>query len=222
MTKRSGGSSDPRRDRPRGLRSRTAPRPRPAARRSPPLARAFVAKAVLGVPTTTALIERLDVTSRCDSFSVGNDARKCRRKRRFPRLRGVCAVRSARQDDAALIERSLGGRIVGVIARDATEIEARRSRSRRSRKTKVEDRRRPMTLSRRASADACARTRNGQNPSRPGSNADHAEPRSDARRSAFRVRCRLQEEQQGLQGNLDRLKNCIWMSPAAKSRSPAY
>src|SRR5271163_2832812 len=36
--------------------------------------------------------------------------------------------------------------------------------------------------------------------------ADHAEPRSDARRSTHRVRCRLQEEQQRLQGNLDRLQ----------------
>src|SRR5271166_3006838 len=44
---------DPRRDPPRG-----AGRP-PDDRRT--LARAFVAKAVLGVPTTTALIERLDV-----------------------------------------------------------------------------------------------------------------------------------------------------------------
>ena len=44
------------------------------------LARAFVAKAVLGVPTTSALIERLDV----DKSSAGSDARKFLPKPRFP------------------------------------------------------------------------------------------------------------------------------------------
>src|ERR1700693_2529802 len=53
------------------------------------LARAFVAKAVLGVPTTT----------RSDrAFSVGNDARKCRRKLPFPApsrslRRAICPTR---------------------------------------------------------------------------------------------------------------------------------
>src|ERR1700683_2206362 len=84
------------------------------------LARAFVAKAMLGVPTTNALIERLAV------------------------------------------DKSLR-RILGWERRSQVPSETR--------------------------TDA-ART------------ADHAESRSDARR----VRCRLQEKQQGLQGNLERLQ----------------
>ena len=47
------------------------------------LARAFVAKAMLGIPTTKALIERLDSISRCVVFWVGSDARKCPQKPRF-------------------------------------------------------------------------------------------------------------------------------------------
>src|SRR5271166_2796714 len=52
---------DPRRDRPRSLRSRAAGRPRPPARGSARPCQAFVAKAMLGIPTTSALIERLAV-----------------------------------------------------------------------------------------------------------------------------------------------------------------
>ena len=68
------------------------------------LARAFVAKAMLGIPTTSALISDSPSTSRCGVSSVGSDARKCPQKPRFPRLRGVRAGRSARMH-AALIER---------------------------------------------------------------------------------------------------------------------
>jgi Transposase domain (DUF772) len=46
------------------------------------LARAFVAKAVLGIPTTTALIERLAVDKPLRHI-LGCDARKCPRKPRF-------------------------------------------------------------------------------------------------------------------------------------------
>ena len=135
------------------------------------LARAFVAKAVLGVPTTTALIERLDVDKSLRRILGWERRSQVPSEATFSR-----AFAEFAQSDlpakmhAALIERSLGGRIVGVIARDATEIEAREKPVKTEPNDKSEIRRRPMALSRRASADARARTSNGQNPSRPGSN----------------------------------------------------
>ena len=91
------------------------------------LARAFVAKAVLGVPTTTALIERLDVDKSLRRILGWERRSQVPSEATFSR-----AFAEFAQSDlpakmhAALIERSLGGRIVGVIARDATEIEARK------------------------------------------------------------------------------------------------
>src|SRR5271167_1365773 len=96
----------------------------PADRRA--LARAFVAKAMLGVPTTNALIERLDVDKSLRRILGWERRAQVPSEATFSR-----AFAEFAQGDlpdkmhAALIERSLGGRIVGVIARDATEIEAR-------------------------------------------------------------------------------------------------
>src|SRR5271165_2505619 len=90
------------------------------------LARAFVAKAVLGVPTTSALIERLAVDKSLRRILGWERRAQVPSEATFSR-----AFAEFAQGDlpdkmhAALIERSLGGRIVGVIARDATEIEAR-------------------------------------------------------------------------------------------------
>ena len=79
--------------------ARGAGRP-PEDRRS--LARAFVAKAVLGVPTTTALIERLDVDKSLRRILVGNDARKYPRRPRFPEPsrrshKAICPPRCTRR-----------------------------------------------------------------------------------------------------------------------------
>ena len=99
-------------------------RPPPDDRRA--LARAFVAKAVLGVPTPTALIERLDVDKSLRRILGWERRSQVPSEATFSR-----AFAEFAQGDlpdkmhAALIERSLGGRIVGAIARDATEIEAR-------------------------------------------------------------------------------------------------
>ena len=90
------------------------------------LARAFVAKAVLGIPTTTALIERLAVDKSLRRILGWERRSQVPSEATFSR-----AFAEFAQGDlpdkmhAALIERSLGGRIVGVIARDATEIEGR-------------------------------------------------------------------------------------------------
>ncbi len=90
------------------------------------LARAFVAKAVLGIPTTKALVERLAVDEPLRHIHGWERRSQVRSEATFSR-----AFAEFAQGDlpdkmrAALIERSLGGRIVGVIALDATEIEAR-------------------------------------------------------------------------------------------------
>jgi len=90
------------------------------------LAKAFVAKAVLGIPTTKALIERLAVDKPLRHILGWERRSQVPSEATFSRA----FAEFARGDlpdkmHAALIERSLGGRIVGVIARDATEIEAR-------------------------------------------------------------------------------------------------
>jgi len=90
------------------------------------LARAFVAKAVLGIPTTSALIERLGVDKSLRRIlgwerrsQVPSEATFSRAFAEFARTELPDKIH------AALIGRALGGRIVGAIARDATEIEAR-------------------------------------------------------------------------------------------------
>ena len=81
---------------------------------------------MLGVPTTTALIERLDVDKSLRRILGWERRSQVPSEATFSR-----AFAEFAQGDlpdkmhAALIERSLGGRIVGAIARDATEIEAR-------------------------------------------------------------------------------------------------
>ena len=90
------------------------------------LARAFVAKAVLGVPTTNALIERLDVDKSLRRILGWERRSHVPSEATFSRAFAEFA-RGSLPDKihAALIERALGGRIIGAIARDATEIEAR-------------------------------------------------------------------------------------------------
>ena len=81
---------------------------------------------MLGIPTTSALIERLAVDKSLRRILGWERRSQALSEATFSR-----AFAEFAQGDlpdkmhAALIERSLGGRIVGVIARDATEIEAR-------------------------------------------------------------------------------------------------
>ena len=102
---------------------RTPGRP-PEDRRA--LARAFVAKVVLGIPTTSALIERLDVDKSLRRILGWERRSQVPSEATFSRAFAEFA-RGELPDKihAALIERALGGRIIGAIARDATEIEAR-------------------------------------------------------------------------------------------------
>ena len=90
------------------------------------LARAFVAKAVLGIPTTSALIERLGADKSLRRILGWERRSQVPSEATFSRAFAEFA-RGELPDKvhAALIERALGGRIIGAIARDATEIEAR-------------------------------------------------------------------------------------------------
>ena len=90
------------------------------------LARAFVAKAVLGVPTTSALIERLAVDRSLRRILGWERRAQVPSEATFSRAFAEFAQGELPDKiHAALIERALGGRIIGAIARDATEIEAR-------------------------------------------------------------------------------------------------
>jgi hypothetical protein len=90
------------------------------------LARAFVAKAVLCIPTTSALIERLGADKALRRILGWERRSQVPSEATFSRAFAEFA-RGALPDriHAALIGRAFGGRIVGAIARDATEIEAR-------------------------------------------------------------------------------------------------
>ena len=172
------------------------------------LARAFVAKAVLGIPTTKALIERLAVDKPLRHILGWERRSQVPSEATFSR-----AFAEFAQGDlpdkmhAALIERSLGGRIVGVIARDATEIEAREKPAVKEANDKKDDppppdgaqppRKRGRPRKDEATAEARADA--------PGA-ANLAERQPNARRTAHSLRCRLQEEQQRLQRDLDRIQ----------------
>src|SRR5271165_7236573 len=90
------------------------------------IARAFVAKAILGLSSTKALIERLLVDGSlrriCGWERRAEVPSEATFSRAFQEFAGGGLIDRTHQ---ALVERSLEGRIVGVVARDATEIEAR-------------------------------------------------------------------------------------------------
>ena len=89
------------------------------------LARAFVAKAVLGVPTTSALIERLDVDKSLRRILGWERRSQVPSEATFSSVRRVRARRAARQDPRRADRAYARGTHHRAIARDATEIEAR-------------------------------------------------------------------------------------------------
>src|SRR5271155_4225917 len=90
------------------------------------LARAFVAKAMVGVPTPPALIERLDVDKSLRRILGGERRAQVPSEATFSRAFAEFAEGDLPDKmHAALSERPRGGRIGGVIARDATESEPR-------------------------------------------------------------------------------------------------
>ena len=90
------------------------------------LARAFVAKAVLNLPTTEGLIDRLKVDPALRRICGFDSRRRIPGGWRFSRAFGEFAAgRLPAQVHEALIGAHLGDQLIGHIARDSTEIEAR-------------------------------------------------------------------------------------------------
>jgi hypothetical protein len=90
------------------------------------LARAFVAKAVIGLPTTSMLIERLAVDKHLRRLCGWERPREVPSESTFSRAFAefaTCELPSRVHE--ALIKRTLKDRLVGHISRDATAIEAR-------------------------------------------------------------------------------------------------
>lgn len=90
------------------------------------IARAFVAKAVLNVPTTTALRERLQIDRPLLRICGWERRTDVPSESTFSRAFAEFAQDGAAERlHEALVTRRLGDRIVGHVSRDATEIEAR-------------------------------------------------------------------------------------------------
>ena len=92
----------------------------------PALARALIAKAVLNLPTTAALIERLEADATLRRLCGWERGSQVPGEWTFSRANAEFAdMGLAERAHAALIERTLGDHLVGHISRDATAIEAR-------------------------------------------------------------------------------------------------
>ena len=90
------------------------------------LANAFVAKAVLGLPTTAGLVERLAVDRALRRICGFSMWKKLPGESTFSRAFAEFAEAGlAERTHAALVRETLGDRLVGHISRDGTAIEAR-------------------------------------------------------------------------------------------------
>jgi hypothetical protein len=90
------------------------------------LARAFVAKAVLDLPTTEGLIERLQIDRALRRICGFERVKAVPDRSRFSRaFAEFSALNLPARVHESLIRSQLGDQLVGHIARDATEIEAR-------------------------------------------------------------------------------------------------
>lgn len=90
------------------------------------LARACVATAVLCVPTTTALIERLAIDRSLRRLCGWETRRQVPSESTFSRaFTEFARTELPERLHEALVKRTLGERVIGCVARDATEIEAR-------------------------------------------------------------------------------------------------
>jgi len=112
-----------------GLEAYVAPasrgRGRPADDR-PQIARAFVAKAVLNIPTTSALIERLQVDRSLRRICGWERRSDVPSESKFSRAFAEFAEQNLPERvHEQLVRDGLAGHILGHVARDATEIDAR-------------------------------------------------------------------------------------------------
>ena len=161
------------------------------------MARAFVAKAVYDLPTTRMLLDRLDtdvVLRRvCGWERRGEVPSESVFSRAFAEF---AATQLPQRVHEALIRETHHDRLVGHLSRDSTAIEARE-------KPATKEKAPPPPQAQAGAAEEGRRTTEGPDTSRTA--ADHA-PAGDAGRPADRLRCRHEEEQQGLQGHLGRLQ----------------
>ena len=122
------------------------------------LARAFIAKAVFDIPTTRALIERLQVdrTLRrlCGWTYAGEIPSEATFSRAFAEF--SASALPARLHEA-LIEKTLGDHLVGHVSRDATAIEARERPAPKPRAEKPKAQARPPAQGRGAAQGAAPR-----------------------------------------------------------------
>jgi hypothetical protein len=90
------------------------------------IARAFVAKAVLNLPTTAALLDRLDVDARLRRICGWERRRQVPSEATFSRAFAAFAAEGLPDTiHAALVRHGFAGRLVGHVARDATAIVGR-------------------------------------------------------------------------------------------------
>jgi len=90
------------------------------------LARAFVAKATLNLPTTEALIDRLHADQPLRRLCGFSTRHRVPGKHRFSRAFAEFAqIRLAERSHEGLIRTHLGDQLIGHVARDSTAIEAR-------------------------------------------------------------------------------------------------
>jgi hypothetical protein len=104
------------------------------------LANAFVAKAVLGLPTTAGLIERLAVDRALRRICGFSMWKKLPAESTFSRAFAEFAEAGlAERTHAALVRETLGDRLVGHISRDGTAIEAREKPAKQTAPGKAEE-----------------------------------------------------------------------------------
>jgi len=110
------------------------------------LANAFVAKAVLGLPTTAGLIERLAVDRALRRICGFSMWKKLPGESTFSRAFAEFAEAGlAERTHAALVRETLGDRLAGHISRDGTAIEAREKPAKKPVLSKVEGMEAPET-----------------------------------------------------------------------------
>ena len=161
------------------------------------LARAFLAKAVLDVPTTRALVERLrtEPTLRrlCGWEAAGGVPSEATFSRAFAEF---AASDLPGRLHEALLDRTLKGHLAGHVSRDSTAIPGRESPAPKPAPTARSKRRRGSAAQGRATGEGAA----------PSGAAGVDDAGGDAGGPAEDLRHRRQAQRQGISGELDRLQ----------------
>ena len=161
------------------------------------LARAFIAKAVFDIPTTRALIERLEVDGRLCRLCGWSGAGRLPSEATFSRAFSEFAEsRLASRLHETLIARTMDGDLVEHISRDATAIEAREKAAPKPKAAKPKRRKRGRPRKGEARAKEPSRLERQLTMSLPQMLAGPAEG----------LRCRQQAQRQGPYHLLDRVQ----------------